>query len=192
MYQFKLEVSISVRLSPLFSHGWRSHIGVSIIRKGCIPGIPFARRGYTVLTWHPSDQKCFGCKQLFRFLNTCLYIMRYCRNSTKVLMQNSLMRTTEVVDDVFNNHRHETVSQDRVLCYHARIKKILILGHVWFQSSLSCSSSSYRNWGTCFLLNIYLNFILSSHLLAQLLKSSVPVLNRNTFSLLLWRNLLFL
>lgn len=38
MYQFLLEASISVRLSPLISHGWRAHIGASVIRAGCIPG----------------------------------------------------------------------------------------------------------------------------------------------------------
>lgn len=45
-------------------------------------------------------------------------------------MQNSLIHTTEVVDDVFDDCRHEAVPQDRVSCYHARIKMILILGQV--------------------------------------------------------------
>lgn len=45
-------------------------------------------------------------------------------------MQNSLIHTAEVVDDIFDDRRHETVPQDRVPCYHARIKTILILGQV--------------------------------------------------------------
>lgn len=32
--------------------------------------------------------------------------MRYFRDRTKVWTQNSLIHTTEVVDDIFHNHRH--------------------------------------------------------------------------------------